>query len=678
MNTATLDPMQTTKIVGDFHAFATRIHARYTDLAKGELFTVGTTDGIFEHYLSSFPVGTNPIYKTRTEHDCSCCKNFVRNLGRVVSISDGTVRTVWDVQGLEYPFNEVAASMAAFVRSQPITSIFRTKGPSYGAESTRQLLEDGTVKRWNHFHGKVAFTHLNTSPDESRGTFNTAAHVFRRGLEELKPDALQTVLDLIGSKALYRGEEHLPAVKGFRDLQRAYMVCADEQARAIFVFANATSLGARFRNTVIGTLVQDLSAGVDLEHAMKSFETKVAPTNYKRTTALITPRMVQDAMKTIEELGLEPALQRRLANLSDISVSNVLWVDRSAQAKMKGGIADVLMAATTSTPADGKATEIGIDTFMTDILPTAVAVDLYLRNTHLTNFVTLTAPVNPDTGKLLRWANDFAWSYDGNITDSIREKVKAAGGNVDAKLRFSLAWYNHDDLDIHVREPNGNHIYFGYKDGKLDVDMNCGFGPRGALTRQPVENVSFARPLDGIYKVWVHQYSRRETNDVGFSIEVASERGTAQLSYPKGVTTEVQVGAFKVVGGAIVEAAYGPGILGTGIAQTKWGLKTEGMVKVQTVMFSPNYWDDNAVGNKHWFFMLDGCRVEEPMRGIYNEFLSPALEKHRKVFEVLGDKSKCPPTDDQLSGLGFSSTRGDTVTVSVKTDRSTRLYNIRF
>ncbi len=659
----------------DFHDFATRVHQRFVELSKGELFTGLSHEGIFEHYLAAFPGGSNPIYKTRTEHDCSCCKNFVRHLGRVVSIDGGEIRTVWQVTGLESPYREVAEAMDAYVRAQPITSIFRTKEHSYGNEFTRQLLEDKTVKRWDHFHGKVDAKHLTDKPEEARGTYNTTAHVFRRGLDELKPDALQTVIDLINDKALYRGEEHLSAAKGFRDVQREYLTLADPTARAIFVFSKAADPATRFRNTVIGTLVQDLSEGVYLEHAVKSFETKVAPTNYKRTTALITPRMVQDAMKTVEELGLEPTLHRRLAKLSDVSVNNVLWVDRTVKSKLKeGGIEDLLMAAATSRPVEGKATDIGIDAFMADILPGAQSIELHLRNTHLTNFATLTAPVNPDTGKLFKWTNDFAWSYDGNITDSIRERVKTAGGNVDARLRFSLAWYNYDDLDIHVEEPNGNHVCYHNKDGKLDVDMNAGRG----TTRQPVENVSFTRPLDGKYKVWVHQYNRRETDNVGFSAEVASESGVSQLSCSKAVLTNTVIGAFKVKNGAIVEAVYGPDIIGTGIAQTKWGLKTEGMVKVQTVLLSPNHWDDNAVGNKHVFFMLDGCKVEEPQRGIYNEFLASGLERHRKVFETLGDRSKCPVTDDQLSGLGFSSTRGDTVTVSVKTDRSNRLFNIKF
>lgn len=174
------------------------------------------------------------------------------------------------------------------------------------------------------------------------------------------------------------------------------------------------------------------------------------------------------------------------------------------------------------------------------------------------------------------------------------------------------------------------------------------------------------------------QYSRRETTNVGFVIEAASGSGTNQYSYNKAVSGKINVGSFTVKNGVIVDVKMGAGISGTGISETKWGVKTESPVKVKTVMFSPNYWDDNKVGNKHWFFILEGCKTDQAARGIYNEFLDARLEKHRKVFEVLGDKTKCPAIDDQLSGLGFSSTRKDQVLVSVKLGKSTKVYNINF
>ncbi len=422
--------------------------------------------------------------------------------------------------------------------------------------------------------------------------------------------------------------------------------------------------------------MQDLSAGEDLERSVRSFENKVAPTNYKRTTALITPRMVQDAMATIKELNLTTALERRLANIADVSVNNVLWVDKDVRGSMKGGLEELLMQHAKASPVTKSGSDMSIELFMQDILPVADAIQLHLRNTHVNNFMTLTAPVHADVAQLFKWSNNFGWSYDGNITDSIREKVKAAGGNVEAKLRFSLAWYNYDDLDIHVKTPDGQHIFFANKAGVLDVDMNAGMG----RSRQPVENLSFTRLYDGAYELWVNQYQRRETSDVGFTIEIACEGAVAQLSHKKAVpqSGNILVGRFHLSGGRIVKSEIGKDMVGEGIAQDKWSLKTETMHKVKTILLSPNHWDGNNVGNKHVFFILEGCKVDGPARGIYNEFLASGLEKHRKVFEVLGDKTKCPPTQEQLSGVGFSTTRGDEVAVLVKSGSQERLLNIHF
>lgn len=93
-------------------------------------------------------------------------------------------------------------------------------------------------------------------------------------------------------------------------------------------------------------------------------------------------------------------------------------------------------------------------------------------------------------------------------------------------------------------------------------------------------------------------------------------------------------------------------------------------------MFSPNYWDGNTVGNRHWFFFLEGCKSDETMRGFYNEFLRADLTQHRKVFEILGDKTKCPMASEQLAGLGFSSTKPETITLRVRHASSTRVYNV--
>ena len=519
--------------------------------------------------------------------------------------------------------------------------------------------------------------------------------VFERGLIELTAEAVDTVLSLVESNGLYRGEEHKPAIVEFQNVQRAYLAKGSGRDRGLFAWANAGNLAARFRNTVIGTLVQDLSEGQDIERAVKAFETKVAPQNYKRTTALITPGMVKKAMETIEQLGLESALERRFAVMGDISVTDVKWVDGSVKPMMKGGIGDVLMQHAVSSSGNGaakdeaRAEEIGLDEFVARVLPETTSMELLFKNEHAGNLMSLTAPIHSEPKQLFRWSNDFAWSYCGNVADSIKERVKRAGGKVEGVvLRISLSWYNFDDLDLHVHEPAGRdirsaycEIFFGnrrgWTGGTLDVDMNAGHGQ----TREAVENVVWsAKPPDGAYRVVVNNYSQRETSDPGFVIEVESGGKLSHFSYNKTVRnrSDVQVAILYLKSGVIEKfEVIDPGITASNISQEKWGLKTEHYVKVSTVTLSPNYWGDNAVGNKHTFFVLDGAKNDEATRGFYNEFLHPRLEPHRKVFEVIGDKTRCRPTDGQLSGLGFSSTKRESFIVRVQQGKKQRVFNVR-
>jgi hypothetical protein len=187
-------------ITSDFRSFAAAVEKRFRAMSGGELYEVDAGD-MFEVYLGSFPIGTNPIFRERTEHDCSCCKNFIRNIGNVVSIKNGTVVTVWDVAGLGYPYDVVAKALADRVRQLPIISVYRTKEGAYGAEKTREL-RDGKTREWHHFFCHVERQHRSQMPDRDRGAINTAAQVFRRGLDELTLESIETVLDLIGSNWL--------------------------------------------------------------------------------------------------------------------------------------------------------------------------------------------------------------------------------------------------------------------------------------------------------------------------------------------------------------------------------------------------------------------------------------------------------------------------------------------
>jgi hypothetical protein len=377
-------------------------------------------------------------------------------------------------------------------------------------------------------------------------------------------------------------------------------------------------------------------------------------------------------------------VQRRYARLDDVSVNNVLFVNNSVRSVMKdGGLTDILMEEVKPSKIDIKNAEpIAMDDFLARVVPQAATIDLLVENKHLSNFMNITTAIDPDAGRLFKWDNQFAWSYDGDAADSIKQRVKRAGGNVDAELRVSLAWSNTDDLDIHVIEPDRNHIYFGTKGsrsrlgGMLDVDMNV-----SGDTRDAVENVVWTGTLrDGNYEVSVNNFTKRESVDVGFTLEVEHMGSITQYSYAKAVPHKGTIKSLilTVTQGVLTSVTTYNGITAGSSSQTKWGIDTETLVPLDTLMTSPNHWDEQEIGNKHWFFLLKDCKNPDQARGIYNEFLNGSLEPHRKVFEVLGAKAKCPASDDQLSGIGFSSTRNDVATVVVKGSRINKAYKIQF
>jgi hypothetical protein len=281
--------------------------------------------------------------------------------------------------------------------------------------------------------------------------------------------------------------------------------------------------------------------------------------------------------------------------------------------------------------------------------------------------MSLIAPQVAGSKSMFQWDNGFSWSYTGNITDSLKERVKAAGGNVTGDLRFSIQWnldtFNGNDYDAHSYEPH-DHIFFSHmrsSAGELDVDI---INPqRGKVAVENIVYPSRRGMPEGEYEFKVHCYSHRGGRD-GFEAEIEFDGQIHEYSYRRdlGQSAFVSVAKVKWDGDKFTIADCLPS---TTSSRQVWGLTTNRFVPVSCFMFSPNYWDGQGVGNRHYFWMLAGCKNPDAPNGFYNEFLRGEFREHRRVFEALGAKMRVQPTDDQLSGLGFSSTRRDSLVVRV-------------
>ena len=669
----------------EFRNFKKRFQENFKKLTKGvdTLFEVNIDkDELWNLYLDSFPAGTNEIYRERREYDCSCCRHFMKSFGNVVVIKDNKIYTIWEFDSGSAVFQPVVDALDRFIKSHVVSDVYVSKLIKIGTDYNFEAVEGGKTTRYDHFYIELPdrfVTIGNRSEGEIKGRFRDVRNVFKRSLDEISEESIFAVLELIASNTLYKGEEWKAVLQQFLKYKKEYDGVLPEQ-KDNYAWEKSTKAGpviGKIRNHSIGTLLVNISEGMDLDTAVKKYEQIVAPSNYKRPKAIYTKKMLEDAKKKIEELGYMPSLERRFATLDDISINNILFCNKDVQRRISG--ADDVFASmekdiVINPKKFSKVEEVSAEDFVKNVLPTAKEIEVFLENRHSVNMVSLIAPKNADAPTMFKWNNGFSWAYAGNITDSdIRENVKSAGGAVDGVLRFSIQWndmgdWDRNDLDAHCKEPSGFEIYFGdtfsrRTRGKLDVDIRY---PKDGMVA--VENITYPNKdsiQKGKYLFLVHQFANRGGKN-GFRAEIEFDGNVYHFDYQKELRNNESVPVAEVTfdgqNFAIKE------LLSSNMsAREVWGVKTNQFVPVSVVCYSPNYWDEqNGMGHKHYMFMLKGCINPEMPNGMFNEYLKEELMQHKRVFEALGSKCHVEDCNDQLSGLGFSSTKRAELIVKVK------------
>lgn len=676
-----------------FQEFREAVQRQVDSLLRQEILyiTNADKDKLYQLYLESFPAGTNNIFVERTEHDCSACKQFIRAFGNVVAIVDNKLVSVWDVVGLDSTYAPVAAALSSYVKSMPILDQFMYTESKIGIASNVVQLKNGDVHAWTHLHAVLPSKFVvsrGSSVGSTIGEIRDRKNVFMRSLTELTAESIEVVLDLISQNSLYRGEESKSLLQSFLQIHQEFAALPGEQ-RDLFCWDKAGKLSpsiTKIRNTSIGTLLIDLSEGLELDAAVRKFESVVAPANYKRPKAIFSKRMLEEAEKTVTELGLLESLPRRFATVEDIKLNNILFANTDVMRQVaEPSVFDQMREAIPANPKQFHGVEeVSIDKFVSEILPRLTSLEVLLENRHANNLVSVIAPANTNAPSMFKWNNAFSWAYSGNIADSMKQRVKAAGGNVDGVLRFSIQWNedgdNQNDFDAHCIEPNGIQIHFPSKgrvhpsSGMLDVDI---IYPREAIAVENIIYTDLAKMPDGEYKMFVHTYSDNGGKS-GFRAEIEFDGEIYSFDYPKPTRSKERVDVATVVKSGnsfVLKNSLDSSIS----SQTLWSKTTNQFHPVTTMMLSPNYWDEQqGNGNKHFLFIIDGCINNESPNGFFNEFLRNDLMPHKRVFEALGGKMQVTSENPkQLSGVGFSSTQRNSVIAKV-TGHTQRTIKITF
>ena len=214
-----------------------RLHQmQFQTMSEGQdvLFvTAVDKDVLWDTYLNGFPPGTNEIYRERREFDCSCCKQYIRAFGNVVTIRNNKLVSVWDFDPGDNKFGPVTSALATLVKSAPVQDVFVTKQAAFGTDKNYELVEGEQVRAWHHFRVDLPkrFVSISSATESAvAAVYRDTRNVFKRSLDEIARSAIVSILDLIAEKVLYRGEEWQAALAQLLALHDEYQALPVDQA----------------------------------------------------------------------------------------------------------------------------------------------------------------------------------------------------------------------------------------------------------------------------------------------------------------------------------------------------------------------------------------------------------------------------------------------------------------
>jgi hypothetical protein len=393
-----------------YNDFLARLNARFLANCVGGAQPLFTTDAedLWDAYLGSF---ADPA--VRQYHNCHACRQFIERFGGLVTIdADGAnAPAIWHVDDAPEDYKPALAAMAIKVCRARVTGVFLSSHPVWG------MPETGV---WRHFAVRptagMVFKRATQTAGQAMAEKREDFQAVTRALGEFTQPHLEMALALLRTDALYRSEkvlgqaEWLHALHGARD-------AAHGPRKANVVWRAVATAPAGFchpRSSMIGTLLEDIAAGMRYEEVASRFAAKMHPLRYQRPQTAPTAGAIAAAEKTVQQLQAAGSLLRRFCRVDEVQA---LW--RPAPRKNEAP-ADGVFGHLKPKPAQ-PATNIRIpaqtmtwEKFQRTVLPTAERIEFLAPDRG--SYVALVTAVHADAPPILQWdcadaRNPVSWYF---------------------------------------------------------------------------------------------------------------------------------------------------------------------------------------------------------------------------------------------------------------------------
>ncbi|WNG58757.1 hypothetical protein F0U59_31510 [Archangium gephyra] len=391
----------------DYPEYLGRLQAGFEEhVGRQQLFTTNAT-GLWDAYLASFPE------HIRQRQNCGNCRHFIERFGHLVTIDEtGHQRSpLW----LEHLAAE--ANLAAVQRLRGMVEKAHVNGVFLSSQSVWGNPETGI---WRHLAVRVpqacVFKPGLLSAGQKMAEHRENHRCLNVALDEFKADHLDQARVVLQAEALTRSEKFIGVIEWLIARQRERK---SPQGRNLLwkAVASAPAGFCTPRSSMVGTLLEDLAAGLPFETVKKRFDDKMHPLRYQRPQVAPSAGNIQQAEEAIAKLGLAPSLERRFATLADVQLT---WKPREDEPEKAGSVFGHLRSK-----EEVRASDLELPTrtltwvkFRDTVLPTAEKMELLVPSLS-SAFSALVTAVHPDAPPLIQWdsperRNPVTWYFYHN------------------------------------------------------------------------------------------------------------------------------------------------------------------------------------------------------------------------------------------------------------------------
>lgn len=399
------------------------------------LFTTNAT-GLFDLFLSKLPEDA------RQHYNCRCCQQFIDRFGGVVQV-DADGRQIPVMWGLDTPvfFASAVDALHNKVKDAKVNGVFITENGTLGTPVTGS---------WHHMAVDVPRARVHR--DKLHTAYQVTAakaedhRLLCQAVHNYKADTVKTAVKLLQSESLYRSERVLGVAEWLMNIQSTLSNLHNAKRRNNILWYKAATAPAGFchvSSSMIGTLLDDIEAGLDFDSVSRKFAEKMNPLQYQRPQAAPTAGNVAQAEKIVEKLGIQNSLHRRFARLDEITA---LWRPTKEQPKHTGIFAGIATKGRTPAKADVIGPEITMtwEKFRATVLPTARKIEFY-AGMGLDNYSAILTAADPAAPPILQWdteeqRNPFSWYVYHGGTSPNRWNLAAGWREVSAVMLQPSMW----------------------------------------------------------------------------------------------------------------------------------------------------------------------------------------------------------------------------------------------